>query len=58
MKKTKDIDFLDVLTELLKQNLPLFHKARFRAVAIFVLSIISGATVNLQKPFTQRDCKG
>lgn len=34
---------------MLKQNLPLFHKARLRAVAIFVLSIISEATVNLQK---------
>ena len=35
--------------ELLKQNLPEFHKARLRAVAIFVLSLISEATVNLQK---------
>lgn len=40
---------MDFFTDLLKQNLPLFHKARLRAVAIFVLSLISEATVNLQK---------
>lgn len=38
-----------MFTDLLKQNLPLLHKARLRAVAIFVLSIISESTVNLQK---------
>ena len=49
MKKTKDILSVDVSTDLLKQNLPKVHKARLRAVALFVLSLISEATVNLQK---------
>ncbi len=49
MKKTKDTLSEDVFTDLLKQNLPDLHKARLRAVAIFVLSLISEATVNLQK---------
>lgn len=40
---------MDVFTDLLKQNLPRLHKARLRAVALFVLSLISEATVNLQK---------
>ena len=40
---------MDVFTDLLKQNLPKLHQARLRAVAIFVLSLISEATVNLQK---------
>lgn len=40
---------MDVFTDLLKQNLPKVHKARLRAVALFVLSLISEATVNLQK---------
>jgi hypothetical protein len=40
---------VDVFTDLLKQNLPEVHKARLRAVALFVLSLISEATVNLQK---------
>ena len=40
---------MDVFTDLLKQNLPALHKARLRAVALFVLSLISEATVNLQK---------
>jgi transposase len=49
MKRTKDVLPVDVFTELLKQNLPGLHKARLTAVAIFVLSLISEATVNLQK---------
>ena len=49
MKKTKDTLSVDVFTDLLKQNLPKVHKARLRAVALFVLSLISEATVNLQK---------
>ena len=48
-KKTKDTLSVDVFTDLLKQNLPKVHKARLRAVALFVLSLISEATVNLQK---------
>lgn len=40
---------METLTELLKQNLPQLHRARLAAVAIFVLSLISEATVNLQK---------
>ena len=49
MKRTKDVSNVDSFTDLLKQNLPSFHKARLKAVAIFVLSLISEATVNLQK---------
>jgi len=49
MKKTKDALSVDVFTDLLKQNLPKTHKARLRAIALFVLSLISEATVNLQK---------
>ena len=37
------------LTELLKQNLPHVHRARLTGIAIFVLSLISEATVNLRK---------
>ncbi len=48
-KKTKDTLPVDVFTDLLKQNLAKVHKARLRAVALFVLSLISEATVNLQK---------
>ena len=40
---------MGIFTELLKQNLPNLHKARLKAVALFVLSLISEATVNLQK---------
>ena len=40
---------MDVFTDLLKQNIPGLHKARLRAVALFVLSLISETTVNLQK---------
>ena len=40
---------MNVFTDLLKQNLPKVHKARLRAAAIFVLSLISETTVNLQK---------
>ena len=49
MKKTKDISPLQTLTELLKENLPHVHRARLTAIAIFVLSLISEATVNLRK---------
>ena len=49
MKKTKDILPLQTLTELLKQNLPHVHRARLTAIAIFVLSLVSEATVNLRK---------
>ena len=49
MKKTKDIPALQTLTELLKQNLPHVHRARLTAIAIFVLSLLSEATVNLRK---------
>lgn len=49
MKKTKDISHLQTLTELLKQNLPQVHRARLTGIAIFVLSLMSEATVNLRK---------
>ena len=49
MKKTKDTSALQTVTELLKQNLPHVHRARLTAIAIFVLSLISEATVNLRK---------
>ena len=49
MKKTKDICHLQTLTELLKENLPHVHRARLTAIAIFALSLISEATVNLRK---------
>ena len=49
MKKTKDTSALQTLTELLKQNFPHVHRARLTAIAIFVLSLISEATVNLRK---------
>ncbi len=49
MKKTKDTSALQTLTELLKQNLPQVHRARLTGIAIFVLSLMSEATVNLRK---------
>ena len=49
MKKTKDTTLVETLTQLLKQNLPTVHRARLAGVAVFVLSLISEATVNLQK---------
>ena len=41
MKKTKDANFLDVFTDLLKQNLPLIHKARVTNTLLANTAVVS-----------------